>query len=456
LDGDEKDEIWDKDPLHLIKNLEACLRLNEAYQEQYRVTKDKLLTLPKGKQFDFSETQIFGRFDLFCRRIVKLIDMFSTIHQFRSLSEHRFDGMERLIHSFNSILEEFRNKRHDLLDFHQNRFDRDYVEFNVRISELESALQQFINQSFEQISSIETSLKLLKKFKSILQRDSLRADLESKYVVIFHNYGLELTQVQDQYEKHKSSPPLVRNLPPVAGNITWSRHLLRRIEEPMKKFQSNPTVLGGKDAKKIIRMYNKMAKTLVEFETLWYQAWVASIDSAKNGLSATLIVRHPEDGKLHVNFDWDILQLVREAKCLSRMGIEIPEAARMVLLQEQKFKQYYNTLLHILKEYRRCVQQVRPISANLLKSHLDNLEFLIRPGMVSLKWTSMNIDSYIHALDGAEQARAARPLRERHHRLPRRREPQARQPHHAHRPARGGRRASLPRRLRRRPGAPRA
>jgi dynein heavy chain len=320
LDGDEKDEIWDKDPLHLIKNLEACLRLNEAYQEQYRVTKDKLLTLPKGKQFDFSETQIFGRFDLFCRRIVKLIDMFSTIHQFRSLSEHRFDGMERLIHSFNSILEEFRNKRHDLLDFHQNRFDRDYVEFNVRISELESALQQFINQSFEQISSIETSLKLLKKFKSILQRDSLRADLESKYVVIFHNYGLELTQVQDQYEKHKSSPPLVRNLPPVAGNITWSRHLLRRIEEPMKKFQSNPTVLGGKDAKKIIRMYNKMAKTLVEFETLWYQAWVASIDSAKNGLSATLIVRHPEDGKLHVNFDWDILQLVREAKCLSRMA----------------------------------------------------------------------------------------------------------------------------------------
>jgi dynein heavy chain len=239
---------------------------------------------------------------------------------------HRFDGMERLIESFNSILLEFRNKRHDLLDFHQNRFDRDYVEFNVRISDLESALQQFINQSFEQISSIETSLKLLKKFKSILQRESLRADLESKYVVIFHNYGIELTQVQDQYEKHKSAPPLVRNLPPVAGNITWSRHLLRRIEEPMKKFQSNPTVLGGKDAKKIIRMYNKMAKTLVEFETLWYQAWVGSIENAKNGLTATLIIRHPEDMKLHVNFDWDIVQLVREAKCLSRMASKFPRA----------------------------------------------------------------------------------------------------------------------------------
>lgn len=107
----------------------------------------------------------------------------------------------------------------------------------------------------------------------------------------------------------------------------------------MKKFQSNPTVLGGKDAKKIIRMYNKMAKTLVEFETLWYQAWVGSIETAKSGLQATLVIRHPDDGKLHVNFDWEILQLIREAKCLSRMGIEIPECAResdlaMVELQE--------------------------------------------------------------------------------------------------------------------------
>jgi dynein heavy chain len=395
LDGEDKEGIWDKDPLVLIKNLKSCLCLNEAYQEQYRVTKDKLLTLPKGKQFDFSETQIFGRFDLFCRRVVKLIDMFSTIQQFNSLSQHRFDGMEELIQRFKSILEEFRNKRHDLLDFHNNRFDRDYVEFNVRISDLESALQQFINQSFESISSIETSLKLLKKFKQILQRESLRADLESKYTVIFHNYGLELTQVQDQYEKFKSSPPLVRNLPPVAGNITWCRHLLKRIEEPMKKFQSNPTVLGGKDAKKIIRMYNKMAKTLVEFETLWYQAWVGSIETAKSGLQATLVIRHPDDGKLHVNFDWEILQLIREAKCLSRMGIEIPESARMVLLQETKFKLYYNTLLHSLKEYRRVVQMVRPISSNLLKPHLDNLEFSLRPGMVSLTWTSMNIDVYI-------------------------------------------------------------
>ncbi|EER04791.1 hypothetical protein Pmar_PMAR024297, partial [Perkinsus marinus ATCC 50983] len=129
--GDEHpDKLWETKPVVLIKKLRACLNLNEVYQEQYHFNRKKLLALPKGKQFDFSETQIFGRFDLFCRRVLKLVDMFSTVHQFESLAACRFDGMEQLVVSSRTIMEEFRNKRHDLLDFHNNRFDRDYVEFN--------------------------------------------------------------------------------------------------------------------------------------------------------------------------------------------------------------------------------------------------------------------------------------------------------------------------------------
>lgn len=397
LEGEESEFLWQKDPLVLVQNLLSCIKLNNEYQEYYRQTKETLLTLPKGKQFDFSETLIFGRFDLFCRRVHKLIDMFKTVHQFTSLSQHRFDGMEPLVLSFKKTLEEFQFKRHDLLDFHNNRFDRDYVEFNVRISDLESNLRQFINQSFEAITSIESSLNLLTKFQAILLREGLRQDLETKFAVIFHNYGLELTQVQDQYEKYKTGPPLVRNLPPVAGHITWSRHLYRRIEGPMQRFQTNPAVLAGRDSRKLIRMYNKMAKTLVEFETLWYQAWVSSIETVKSGLQATLIIKHPDDGmRFHVNFDWEILQLIRETRCLDRMGgVEIPESAKMILLQEQKFKTYNHELSFFLKEYRRVTQSVKPIATNLMRPHMENLEFKMRPGLVILTWTSMNIEAYL-------------------------------------------------------------
>ena len=57
-------------------------------------TKKKLEANTKGKRFDFVQEQIFGKFDLFCRRIIKLIDMFSTIEQFNSLSQNKLEGME--------------------------------------------------------------------------------------------------------------------------------------------------------------------------------------------------------------------------------------------------------------------------------------------------------------------------------------------------------------------------
>ena len=217
------DSLWDKDEQDLVRQLESCLKLSEAYQEQYRLTKKKLQQMPKGKQFDFNEMHIFGKFDLFCRRIIKLIDMFSTIDQFKSLSNNKLEGMEELIELFHAIVRDFRQKRHDLLDYHNNKFDRDYVEFNVKISDLEGSLQHFINQSFENITSIENSLNLLHKFQSILQRETLKSDLDSKLNIIFQNYGLELEQVQQLYERQKHDPPIARNLPPVTRHHTQPR-----------------------------------------------------------------------------------------------------------------------------------------------------------------------------------------------------------------------------------------
>ena len=120
----------------------------------------------------------------------------------------------------------------------------------------------------------------------------------------------------------------------------WSRQLLRRIEIPMRKFASNEAIMRTKESKRTVKTYNTVAKALVAFETLWLNAWKKSIEDSKAGLQATLIVRHPETGHLLVNFDKEIMQLMRETKYLQRLGVDVPESAKMVLLQEDKFKGY--------------------------------------------------------------------------------------------------------------------
>ena len=392
-------KLWDQDKPALLRALELSLKLNESYQEQYKLTRDRLLSQPSGKQFDFNEQKIFGKFDLFCKRLQKLHDMFTTMHQFSTLAEHtHIDGLEDMIKNFFDIADDMKKKPYDLLDFFKSDFDRDFIKFNINIHELETTLQGFINLSFENITSTEHALNLLRQFQSILQRDLLKADLDDKYMAIFQNYGLDLETVQKTYEKFKNNPPLQRNASPVAGNIMWSRQLLRRIEEPMKKFSSNKSIMATKESKKIVKTYNRVAKALIEFETLWLHAWTKSIESAKQGLSATLIVRHPDTGNLLVNFDKEIMQLMKETKYLIRLGSDVPDPAKMVLLQEDKLKYYYNQLTFTLQEYNRVTGSISPLAKPLLAPHIDDLDKRIQPGMYVLTWTSMNIDGYLHRI----------------------------------------------------------
>jgi dynein heavy chain len=196
LNGKKTEDLWKRDPGELIEILGSCIKLYREYKACYTETKDKVADMPKGKTFDFSETQIFGKFEAFVRRLQKLIDIFSNIQQFRALAKHNLEDMDKLTNKFDGIIESFKKNRHDLLDTTQNKFDRDWVEFNVEISKLDVELQNFIDNNFTRFRNIEYSLKLLRKFESTIKRDSLKHNLTSKYNAILHNYATDLDGIQ--------------------------------------------------------------------------------------------------------------------------------------------------------------------------------------------------------------------------------------------------------------------
>lgn len=66
-------------------------------------------------------------------------------------------------------------------------------------------------------------------------------------------------------------------------------------------------------------------------------AWTKSVDTSRAGLAATLLVKAPESSDIYVNFDKSLVHLCNEAKVLLRLGIPVPERARTLLLQEDKF-----------------------------------------------------------------------------------------------------------------------
>ena len=112
----------------------------------------------------------------------------------------------------------------------------------------------------------------------------------------------------------------------------------------MEAFQQHPSILQGIEAKKIIKNYNKLAKVLLEFEVLYHRGWLRQVEAAKSGLQASLLVKHPDTGALYVNFDPQILVLIRETECMARLGLEIPPQAKALRAKQSYFKDNYSAL----------------------------------------------------------------------------------------------------------------
>ena len=122
------------------------------------------------------------------------------------------------------------------------------------------------------------------------------------------------------------------------------------------------------------------------------------VDSVKAKLTQPLLIIN-ENSSPKVNLDLYVLQLIREAKCMMRMNCQIPEAAKIILLQEEKFKRYYNELTFMVKEYNRILARInRSYSEYYFKGHIKDLNLKLTPLKSTINWSSMNIESSLQVV----------------------------------------------------------
>lgn len=389
----QSSSLWSQDRVFLIRKLTDCMKLNEFYQATFHQVKKKLQETPEEPQFDFSEMYIFGKFDAFCKRMQKVIDMLKTMEKFSLLEKIGVEGMDSLFKKLQSIIQQMQKRPYDILDHRKMEYDTDYATFKKQIGDLEDQLQQFIDASFEHMNSTETALALLFKFGQI-QEVSL--DLESKYHQLFFQYTKrDLEGVRKLYQKFKDRPPIPRNMPPVAGAVAWARQLYRRIEAPMRQFKEHSSVLDQPDAKRHIKNYNKLARALIEYELLWHRTWFQEVDKARTALQVTLLVGEADGSNLVVNFDLQIIQLIKEAKHLQRLGLPVPTAVQGIYLKELVYKQTYNRLQLLLAEKKALLEKCSPTLRKALVPHVEELVRALSPGLHSLTWTSLNVNKFI-------------------------------------------------------------
>ncbi|NXT63912.1 DYH8 protein, partial [Chaetops frenatus] len=390
--------VWDQETPVVIGKINECICLLKEYRKCFQEAKQDILENLGEKAFEVSETYIFGKSEAFCRRLEKIMEMIAIEENFNALTKCAVEGIDLMAVKFKNIYHIFQKKPYDTLDPQVTEFDVDFVKFMSEVERLETQLQTFMRTCFRKILSSQNSLQLLQRFQS-LNMLCLQEETARTVGCILQHYVAELEATKKLYQSQKDDPPIARNMPPIAGKILWVRQLFRRVNEPISYFHKHSDILASPEGKAVVQSYNKLAYVLVEFEVVYHNAWMKEMSQLQYPLQSTILVRHPTTEKLLVNFDPQILEIVRETKCMIKLGLEVPEQAVKIAIIEDKLKSNKLKLEALVQSYEDLRKETPNTFVNLLTPKMQRMENVLRQGLTMLTWSSVTLETFFQEAD---------------------------------------------------------
>ncbi|XP_008293860.1 dynein heavy chain 5, axonemal [Stegastes partitus] len=390
--------LWDLSRPVLLQRISDCCHLKVAYQRSFQSVRDQLREKPEQRQFDFSENYIFGRFEAFCRRLEKIADMASTLESLAALQNMKVEGVEEIRVRCQSIVSATESKSYDILDHRRPEFDSDFADFRFQVQTVFQSLQSLLEFWFSRCVTLEEALQQLVALES---GPVAHLDLQRFYLLLLQRYSGELELLRRTYQRDRDGPPTGRNLPPVAGRILWCRQLFRRLEAPMLVLKKKLDVLQGPQATQLIRSYNRTAVVLLQYEALHLQGWRQAAEGAPYRLSAALLVRHENSKALYVNLDPVVLEVLQEARWMTRLGVTVPPVILKMASREVALKALHSRLLQLLQDYSSVLASIPALLVPVLQPFISRVEAALSPGLTTLSWTALSTDAFIDGVYAA-------------------------------------------------------
>ncbi|NXH96343.1 DYH10 protein, partial [Pachycephala philippinensis] len=210
--------------------------------------------------------------------------------------------------------------------------------------------------------------------------------------------------VKQIFVQNHKNPPLYKNHPPVAGAISWSRFLFRRIQHTIIRFQEVEELLATERGKEVKQIYLQVAKKLKEYEDQKYRHWRERTEHIlplllKDTLLTSSATEEPVTTKKSIcfalNFSPEIQEIIIETKYMEQLGLPVPEMARYVALQEDKYLRYTSKLKAMLDRYHKLMDMMNEAETKLLDDYVQELWKILKAGHKRLTWKSVGIGEFI-------------------------------------------------------------
>ncbi|XP_065713559.2 dynein axonemal heavy chain 9-like, partial [Patagioenas fasciata] len=272
------------------------------------------------REWDFSSTMVFARLDTFLKRLEMVEDLLATSLDLMKLEKIEFSGIKGktlgqqvldMYEEFQEAYKVFSERTYDCLDLTNTDFEQDAFGFQQKVEDMDRRLGTIFIQAFDDASNLDHAFKLLDMFGSLLERPVVAADAAGKYSVLISMFSRALDHARLIYSRHiqaelkLGSPPVHKNMPPVAGALRWAQELRARIQVPFDHFRHIPHLcLDSAEGRRVIEKYEEMIQLLDRYQEKLYADWSQTVsEKSQYNLTQPLIRRDPETKLITVTFD---------------------------------------------------------------------------------------------------------------------------------------------------------
>ncbi|XP_009867872.1 PREDICTED: dynein heavy chain 9, axonemal-like, partial [Apaloderma vittatum] len=391
-----------------LSKVQMVLDILNAFKEAFEESGRNLHTYyepgQEVREWDFCAVTVFVRLDSFLKRLEMVEDLLITALDLTKLEKIEFSGIKGkalgqqvldMYEEFQEAYKVFAERTYDCLDLANTDFEQDAFDFQQKVEDIDRRLGTVFIQAFDDASDLEHAFKLLDMFGSLLERPVIAADAAGKYSVLIRMFNSALDHARLIYSRHikaeleLGSPPVHKNMPPVAGALRWARELRARIQAPFDHFRHIPHLyLDSTEGKRVIKKYEEMIQLLDRYQEKLYVDWSQTVsEKSQDGLTQPLIRRDPETKLLTVNFDPQLVSVLREVGYLSgnQMGA-IPPVAAEIYSSKESYRQMVANLELMVNRYNKVLKTVLEVEYPLIQGQLRDIDLKLKEAEETLSW----------------------------------------------------------------------
>lgn len=168
-----KSDLWSQPRSQVHGKISDCIELNRAYKKAYTNASVKMKAKVAGSEICISEHYVFGKFDAFCNRLQKILNIFTTLDGFEALFKTHVCGLlwddtiEEKQKEFALLVKSLTTKNYDHLNYRDHEIDIDFDFFIEKCEEMKVALNKLIEKSYCDTWESPQAIKFLKRIEEV-------------------------------------------------------------------------------------------------------------------------------------------------------------------------------------------------------------------------------------------------------------------------------------------------